>query len=308
MSNFIRLIRFPNLVIIALTMCLLQYGVLVATIKNVVLSHTTFLLVILYTIFIAAAGNIINDIRDIEIDKMNKKVEKQLVGRIYTEGVAWQLYFMFNILSLIIALYAAFYNQNKILIYTYPFVVGLLYLYSTYFKKLPLIGNIIIALLCAYVPVLLFGLQTNHDFRGAIIDDNIKIIFIGYTVFAFLSTLFREIIKDIEDIEGDRQNCCRTLPIVVGIKGSKIVVFIVGFTLLLSAVFFSVILMVHPENIGREGADKIILLNLFISIPIIYALYKLIMAEEKKDFTYLSKLSKWIMLGGIIFIIIMAIK
>jgi hypothetical protein len=86
---------------------------------------------------------------------------------------------------------------------------------------------------------------------------------------------------------------------VAGIKGSKIVAFIVGLILLFSVLFFSKIL--------RGEVIKIILLNICISIPVIYALYKLIIAKEKKDFTYVSKLAKWIMLGGIVFILIMKI-
>jgi 4-hydroxybenzoate polyprenyltransferase len=305
MNNFLRLIRFPNLVIIALTMVLLQYVVLLPDIITTSifpkLSHFSFILFVIYTLCIAAAGNIINDLKDINIDKLNKTFEKQIIPNKITEDNAWIYYFALNFIAFVLSIILPQlheYNYYTLFI-NFPFIVGLLWIYSAFLKKLPLIGNIAIAFLCAYVPMLLLDIQINHDFTNKLIDKKVRYIFIGYTLFAFLSTLFREIIKDIEDIEGDRKNGCRTLPIVAGIKGSKIVAFIVGLILLFSVLFFSKIL--------RGEVIKIILLNICISIPVIYALYKLIIAKEKKDFTYVSKLAKWIMLGGIVFILIMKI-
>ena len=127
--------------------------------------------------------------------------------------------------------------------------------------------------------------------------DFLKMTFIGYALFAFVSTLFREIIKDIEDEQGDKAGNCRTLPVVIGVESSKKWALSVGLIFLSLVVVFSFIL--------RGDWVKILILNLTISLPIIYALFLLIKSQKKEDFSFLSKLAKFIMLSGLVFILIM---
>ncbi len=302
---FLRLIRFNNLVIVALTQYLLQYHILLPKLKKVnlmpLLPDFEFFLLVFSTILIAAGGYIINDIEDVEIDKLNKPEKKQIVGRIYPLSISWKMYLFSIILGFIISIYLAFFIHNLIQFLIYPAAVGMLYAYSKWWKRQPLIGNLVVSFFCAFVAWIVFYAEKinfiseklNHT-EGY---DFLKITFIGYAVFAFISTFFREIIKDIEDVQGDKAGNCRTLPVVIGVERSKKWAFVVGLIFLSLVIFFSFIL--------RGDWVKISILNLTISLPIIYALFLLIKSHKKEDFSFLSKLAKFIMLSGLVFILIM---
>lgn len=307
MKPILRLIRFPNLVIVALTQYLLQYAILMPDIKKLgmmpVLPALHFFLLVVSTVLIATGGYVVNDIEDMEIDKHNKPEHKRIVGRVYSLKTAWRIYGLCTVLGFIISLYLAFYVKDVIQFLIYPAAVGLLYAYSRWFKRQPLTGNLVVSFFCAFVAWVVFYAQNLSPIFPLFLKthwlDAVKTTFIGYAVFAFLSTLFREIIKDIEDAEGDLSGNCRTLPIVLGVPKSKIIATLVGIVFLLFMVYFSFIL--------RGGHDwlKIIALNLTVSLPMIYALFLLSKADDKKDFSYLSRLAKGIMLSGLIFILVM---
>ena len=303
--SFLRLIRFPNLFIVALTQYLLQYAILIPELEKVsqkpLLPHIPFFLLVLSTVLIAAGGYIINDIEDVEIDRLNKLIEKQIVGRVYPLSISWLFYGITTLVGFIISLYLAFYINNFLQLVIYPLAVGLLWAYSRWLKRLPLIGNLVVAFFCAFVAwVVLYAETLNKEgmtklgFGSTV---SIILVFIGYAILAFISTLFREIIKDIEDAEGDKAQNCKTLPILLGTKMSKGIALCVGLLFLLLVFYFSLML--------KDSLLKVVILNITISLPIIYALFLLIKAKEKQEFSFLSKLAKVIMLSGLIFLLIM---
>ena len=317
--NFLRLIRFSNLIIVVLTQYLLQYYILLPELKKVNLSPLLpdfeFFLLVFSTILIAAGGYIINDIEDVDIDKLNKPEKKQIVGRIYPLSISWKMYLFSIILGFIISIYLAFFIHNLVQLLIYPAAVGMLYAYSKWWKRQPLIGNLVISFFCAFVAWIVFYAEKINFIseklqyviaRNEAIPlntvqqegyDFLKMTFGGYAIFAFISTLFREIVKDIEDVQGDKAGNCRTLPVVLGVEKSKKLAFVVGLIFLSLALIFSFIL--------RGDWIKILILNLTISIPIIYVLFLLIKSEKKEDFSFLSKLAKFIMLSGLVYILIM---
>ena len=307
MKSILRLVRFPNLVIVVLTQYLLQYAILMPTIHRLgmqpVLPHFPFFLLVLSTVLIAAGGYIVNDIEDMDIDKLNKPEHKRIVGRVYSLKMAWLMYAFCGILGVVISLYLAFYVQNVVQLLIYPSAVGLLWAYSHWFKRQPLTGNLVVAFFCAFVAWVVFYAQSLSPIFQLFLKTEwlktVQLTFQGYAVFAFLSTLFREIVKDIEDAEGDLAGNCRTMPIVLGIPKSKFVAAAVGFVFLFFIAYFSFILR------GGNELIKIIVLNLTISLPIVYSLFLLKRAKEKQDFTRLSRLAKGIMLSGLIFILVM---
>ncbi len=315
MKSILRLIRLPNLALVVLTQYALQYAVLMPEITRLgmvpVLPAYPFFLLVLSTVLIAAGGYVVNDIEDMEIDKQNKPEHKRIVGRVFSLKTAWIIYGFSTFLGFIISLYLAFYVKDIIQFLIYPAAVGLLYAYSKWFKRQPLTGNLVVSFFCAFVAWVIFYAQSLSPIFLIFLKthwlDAVKMTFTGYAAFAFLSTLFREIVKDIEDAEGDLAGNCRTLPIVLGIPKSKIIALFTGIIFLIFMAYFSFILRAHPENIGRGSHDwlKIIVLNLSVSLPMIYALFLLVKAREKKDFSYLSRLAKGIMLSGLIFILVM---
>jgi 4-hydroxybenzoate polyprenyltransferase len=306
--NFLRLIRFPNLIIVALTQYLLQYLILKPALSKIgiqpYLPNFPFFLLVLSTVFIAAGGYIVNDIVDLDIDKLNKPLKKQIVGRVYPLSMSWVFYGFFSILGFIISVYLAFYIHDFLQLMIYPLAVGLLWAYSKWLKQLPLMGNLVVSIFCAFVAFVVFYAQSLYmptavQWKTGYLKYQLETveIFIIYAILAFISTLFREIIKDIEDAEGDKAGNCRTLPIVLGIEKSKWVAGVVGLMFLFLVIYGSIIL--------RGGMVQKILLNATISLPIIYALFLLYKAASKADFSFLSKLAKLIMLSGLIFILIL---
>ncbi|MFK8008914.1 MAG: geranylgeranylglycerol-phosphate geranylgeranyltransferase [Saprospiraceae bacterium] len=301
--SFLKLIRFPNLIIVVLTQYLLQYLILVPAFESVGLSplldHFHFSILVLSTVLIAAGGYIINDLEDYEIDLLNKP-EKVIINQYISAKNAWKLYWGVSVFGFLISLYLAFYVKNLPLIFIYPTAIFLLYFYSKSLKKSVLWGNMIVSIFCAFVAGIVIFAERENVWEMKGLGSEVAGIFIFYLLFAFFSTMFREIIKDIEDEEGDRKNGCRTLPIVFGKTKAKWVTIFFGNILLLILGFW---LFLKKEN-GFDLGFFYILIG--IIFPLLFSIVKLYLAKTKKEFHLLSQFSKYIMLSGILYLLILS--
>lgn len=314
--NFLKLIRFPNLVIIALTQYAIRYGIIYPFLKQsglgLFLSEQLFALLVIGTVFIAASGYIINDYFDVKLDAVNKP-KQLIIGKYMTRRQAMFLHFLIQGIGLLCAGYVAISIHHPFLILFQLVSAALLWFYSVNFKKQVLIGNFIISALTALVPftagyyeiaVMYDSVQLdtlNSPFDASSLRSllfNIKYILYwvsGYSAFSFLLTLIREIIKDCEDIEGDKAFSCRTLPIVYGIKKAKtIAVYVSLFLMLLIAIV---------EGIQWVSKDWLSLAYflILINLPLIWVVLKIRKAKNKKDFFFISQSVKILMLIGIIY-------
>ena len=303
---FLKLIRFPNLVIVILTQYLLQYLILVPALQEASLSPILdsfhFSILVLSTVFIAAGGYIINDLEDYEIDLLNKP-DRVIINKNISAVNANRIYWGITLGGFIISLYLAFYVNYVSLVFIYPIAVLLLYLYSKSLKKSVLWGNIIVSIFCAFVAgIVLFAERENVI---VLLEnpskENIPVVFIFgfYLLFAFFSTMFREIIKDIEDVDGDKEIGCRTLPIVMGIATAKWVAIFFGIIFLGILIYW----IYHWMELGWNAG--IIYMIIGIIIPTIYSIFKLKFASTKKEFHQLSQVAKYIMLSGILYLLVM---
>src|ERR1035437_6396446 len=202
LKAFIKLIHFNNLVVIALTMFATRYFLMqpILAIRHssmqLQLPHTDFFLLILSTMLIAAAGYIINDYFDIKTDKINKP-EKLYINHGVKRRVAIFIHMQFNLVGFMLGAYVA-YKAGNIYLAALPFLsIMALWFYSTHFKRQVLIGNLIVSILSALIPlqVLLF--------EKPLIENIENLTFLYATVicfasFAFLLSMAREIIKDLE--------------------------------------------------------------------------------------------------------------
>ena len=292
------------MLIVAVTQYLLQYLVLVPALSEAgyspSLDNFHFFLLVLTTVLIAAGGYIINDIMDYETDLINKP-EKMVLGKNISINKATLLYLLISMLGLEIAWILAKHVENRGLVLIYPAAVFLLYFYSKNFKKLPLLGNVLVSLFCAGVAgIVLFAerdifaeiLKSNH-FLG----NKITILFGGYIVFAFISTMLREVVKDMEDIEGDRASGLRTYPIYAGIKKARDLSIYISSIMAAGLFVFIFWLLKNNETPGA------IFTFLFLILPLLYILKILFKSENKKQFARLSKLTKLVMLSGLLLLI-----
>jgi len=301
MLPFFQLIRFPNLIIVVLTQFLLQYAVLLPALKKDHLSpsldHFHFSLLVFTTLLIAAGGYIINDLKDIDIDQINKP-EQMIIGRVYSIKSAYLLYYFMNLTGLLISIYLALHVDNLPLASLFPSAVFSLWLYSAKLKKSLLWGNLLVAVFCAFVAGIIWFAE-RHAYGQASLSgrQEIQWIFGAYMLFAAVSTLYREIIKDIEDQEGDRKLGGKTLPILYGQAAAKKVAAICGILLLGLLVYWCQSLWLEENYAGLIYSLAGILL------PLLYSFFLLYRAEKSQDFRQLSQLAKYLMFSGILYLI-----
>lgn len=291
---FIRLIRFPNLLMIVLTQFLVRYCIIIPAFQTEYnatgefpahLSKLDFALLVLSTLCIAAAGYIINDIFDITADEVNKPNSVYIEKKI-SEKIARRIYYVLNAIGILIGIYLSFKIQHPVMSLVQIFVVASLWMYSSYYKRRVLSGNLIISLLSALV-LIVVGLYEPEFYR------NFVFLFC-YACFAFLVTLSREIIKDMEDVDGDEKAQYKTLPVRFGINKSKLAVY---FTILLTGALIS--FTFYTFFLDNKVIGLGYLLSMFL-IPFFALTYLVYSAKEKRDYYYASLFCKFIMLGGIL--------
>ena len=301
-AAFFRLIRWPNLLFIVLTQMLFRYFILPFVYaknhpgyEDVKLSETSFYLLVAASVFIAAAGYIINDYFDVNIDQINKS-SKVIIGTFIKRRVAILLHAVLSLIGFGLSLYVGYKLYNIYIPFFNLVAILALWFYSSTFKKKLLIGNVIISLLTAWVILVL----TLAEYRFRISPDDVvwqgllKLSFI-YAGFAFIISLIREAIKDMEDMEGDLKYGCTTMPIVWGLPASK--VFVGVWIIVLAGLVAAIQIYVIFKFAWWFSAFYSLVT---IIIPLIWVLRKLFVATSPAQFHQISTMVKIIMAAGIL--------
>ncbi|MEO8085830.1 MAG: geranylgeranylglycerol-phosphate geranylgeranyltransferase [Bacteroidota bacterium] len=288
------ILRPVNLVIIALTQFLVRYCIImpayITEFNNTGvfpphLSKTEFFLLLFATMIIAAGGYLINDVFDVHIDEVNKPGKNIIGKKISVQSASLTAYVLFTIGS-IMGISIAVSAHATAMGFLLPFSAVSLYMYSSYYKRRLLTGNLVVAFLSA-LSVLIVALFEPHFYP------NIQFILI-YGIFAFIISLIREIIKDAEDIAGDERSQCKTFPIMYGIQKTKTFLGIL-ITLNLAIIGYFLYLYFYTNTVINFWY----LVGIF-AIPFIGLGYLVSAAETKKDFHYASVFAKFVMLYGIL--------
>lgn len=292
-SAFFRLIRWSNLVFIVLTQALFYFCIYYPLYHVHQVRRLLFL--VLASVFIAAAGYIINDYFDLNIDQVNKP-EKNVIDRVIRRRWAIFWHLLLSLAGVVLTAFAVGLAYWYLVLANLVCVM-LLWLYSTSFKRQLLIGNFVISLLTAWtILVLFFAFSSPSNAFNTADAVSVKFFRLAflYSGFAFVISLIREAVKDVEDIKGDASYGCKTLPIVAGIRTTKIYTAIWLFVLVATLV----ILQFYVLQFGWW--PSVIYSMLLVIVPLLYALQKLRKASSSKDFAALSSITKWIMLTGIL--------
>jgi len=293
--DFLKLIRYKNLFMVLLTMVLTKYTLIDSIVNPINFTNFQFVILTISVILITAGGYIINDVFDVETDKINKP-KNLFIGNSISTKTANFSYIIFTFIGLILAIYLCYSNNSYHLIPFFIFSILSLFFYSYYFKKKVLIGNILVSILCSLPIILTFLLHTNYSTRN--VGEGILLYYtiIIYAILSFLTTLIREIIKDIEDVDGDFKIKAKTLPILIGRKrASKIAFFF-------SSILLVILLMIL--HFIKNNTFAIIYGTLLLLLPLLYFMYKLHLADTKKQFSKLSNIMKAIMFFGILSMIL----
>jgi 4-hydroxybenzoate polyprenyltransferase len=303
---FLKLIRIQNLVIITVTQICIKYLIFSPVSEFSGFTPLLFSLSLISTILIASAGYIINDYFDVKTDKINRPNEV-IVDVVIKRRWAMILHIIFNFFGLAIGVYLAVKCHNLLLTLFQFISITLLWFYSTNFKKQLLIGNIVVSLLTATVTIM--PIVYDFYFSGEIsplvrllignLINTLVVVTIGYGAFAFLTSFAREIIKDMEDYNGDVQTGCKTMPIVWGMITSKVVAF---FILLIT---IGILLLACLKFYKEQQFIAVYYIIALVIIPLVFLIIKTIKAKTSNDFKTASILLKIIMLTGIGFTFIL---
>ncbi len=317
MKSFLNLIRWPNLLIIILTMVLMRYAIIEPVISKtgVILIHGTgeeipvtlqfpwynFLILVVATLFITAGGYVINDYFDIKTDLINRG--EVIVGTKISRRKAIMLHAIFNILGVAAGFYISWKAGYFWLGTLFLFVSGLLYFYSASYKRQFLVGNVLVATLTALVPLLVVFYEWPALYKyyavNAITQPDFKLIIYwvgGFALFAFITTLAREIIKDIEDFEGDNTYGRNTVPVVIGVLSSRIVA--------ASLIIITIGLLYIVWYFAINDTITLIYISLLIVIPLMVINYQLLISRKQKQLHTASLLMKIVMLAGILYSVV----
>ncbi len=302
MKHLLQLIRYKNLLMLALMQLVLHFGFLKPQGIPLALADWQFILLVIATVCLAAGGYIINDIIDTDTDLINKP-DQMIVGKHLSEYVAYNYYIGFNITGVGIGFYLSNFIGSAGFSALFIVISATLYLYATNFKQSLLVGNILISLLVS-LSVIIVGIfdlypiinPENKDFLSVLFE-----IILDFSLMAFLLNLLREIVKDTEDIDGDYNQGMRTLPIVLGIQRTAKVVFVIALLTTLMIVYYLLTYLFQLQ-----------IASLFILItvvgPLLYFLIKIWSAKHKTDFSKLSTVLKIIMFLGVLSIVIITIN
>ncbi len=304
-SAFLRLVRLPNLVMIAVTQVLFYFSIIPIYSGDEVWIHSSFknlhyLLLILSSLLIAAAGNIINDYFDRNIDEINKP-EKKIIDKLIKRRWAIVMHIAFSLIAILIGFYVDSQTPVFWLGFSNTICVVLLFGYSISLKKKLLAGNVLISLLTGWVIFVCFlcyyrtltcqGCEPTLEWP-AILRRFMRISFL-YSGFAFVISLIREVVKDMEDMEGDKKYGCKTIPIAWGIPASKV------FVAVWLVVLIGMISIVQIYVLQLGWYWSAVYSILLIIGPLVWILRKLYQAQVPKDYHQLSTVIKLVMLAGL---------
>jgi len=296
-AAFFTMIRPINLFFIALTQYLFHqfiiHPILAKANEYPVLDGWNYLLLSVASVLIAAAGYIINDYFDINIDLVNKpkgNVVDSIVSRRW--AIVW--HFILSFTAVLLSAYVSWKTGLWYIVIINTICVALLFGYSVSLKRKLLSGNILISLLTAWVILILVLAEVWKGIHTSV--ENARILRLGflYAGFAFITSLIREAVKDVEDMNGDVKYGCRTMPILWGVNATK--VYVAVWLIVLIASLTIIQFYVAQYKWWWPIAYSILL----IIIPLLFFLYKLYKAKTEKDFHFLSNLAKFIMLTGIL--------
>ena len=310
MKAYFKLFRWTNLLIIIL----LQYLLKTAVFERFFLSQGLifpdvdiwFALLVASTVFVAIAGYLANDIADLEIDKINRPARVLVTGEVSIPQ-ARNLQWVFEILGVALGLSVAIYVGYYSLITFHLLVIIAMRAYSSGVKCKGIWGNLLVAFSAAAVPALvwvfaIFVLKkqtTSIDIDFSLIN----LIFLFYIGFAFIFTLIREYVKDLEDLKGDRHCGCKTMASILALQKSKNLVIVFNALAIQGILLFMWLLFNRlPEGDIIVKGETLFAANFssIIIVVLIYIIPKLIKANSSNDFHKIGNMLKIVMIAGIL--------
>ena len=310
---YLQLLRVGNLTFVAILLYVMEKWVATPLLQleqfGELMPWWVLTLLIVSVVGIAAGGYVINDYFDVKIDRINRP-DNLVVTRIISRDAAMNLFYGLTAVGVIAGTVVAWWAHSWTLLFTYIVIPGLLWFYSASYKRMFLVGNLVVAFASAIVPLLVAIANADylhHLYQNALayspIVGELYVWTGGFAIFAFLLTWVREIVKDIEDIEGDREMECRTLPIVWGDKVAKIIA-----TLLLMAIAILIVYMLFAvlpfSHEWKSLPTRYVVFGLIV--PILCSIVLLWAANNRTEYHRVQTIIKFAMFMGMLFSYVIA--
>ncbi|MEZ4779152.1 MAG: geranylgeranylglycerol-phosphate geranylgeranyltransferase [Flavobacteriaceae bacterium] len=293
MIHYLKIIRPFNLLLIVVAQLLIKHFFFSSFEVAFALNSLNFMLLVFATVCIAAGGNVINDIYDITIDKINKP-KQVLVGKTISEKAAYNYYMLLTVVGVGCGFIVSNLVGKPSLAVIFILIAAMLYWYASFIKSMLLVGNLLISILVGFsilIVVLLDIFPVLND-----TDKPIQIIvsktLLGYAAVAFYINLIREIVKDIQDINGDKNGGRTTLPMVLGVSRTTTLVFGMG-------VFAFFLLVFFAYNQLYKHTFLLFYFLFLLGGPLLLFCVKSWNASKPKDFKTLSNLLKILLFIGV---------
>lgn len=305
---YLQLLRVGNLAFLAILLFVMEKWVATPLLQLAQFREQmpwwVLTLLIISTIFIAAGGYVINDYFDVKIDRINRP-EDLVVTRIISRDGAMRIFQVLTILGIVMGLAVAWWSRSWTMAMIYIVIPGLLWFYSASYKRQLLVGNIVVAFVSALVPLLVAIANADYlrDLYGEAlaytpIVGQLYVWLSGFSLFAFLMTFVREMVKDIEDIKGDCEMECRTIPIVWGEMTTKIISSVI--LLITMALIGYLLWAVLPFPCEwRTLSTRYVLFGLLV--PILCAIVLLWAAKTPLEYRRTQLIIKFAMFMGIMY-------
>ena len=299
-----RLLRLPNLLVVALTQYLVGYHILYPVFAThgipQTLSDWKFLELLVVTVLITGSGYVINDLQDERLDDINRPGTNPVVALGHRE-VYWY-YGAMILVGFLVSQLLAFRLGEKHLLWIYPLAVSILAGYSVYLKKKPLLGNVLVALYCAGVPGIVLlaereGLAELAEVSPAAATNCLSICFL-FMAFALLATLLRELVKDLEDYKGDLAVGRKTIPVLWGVSTGRIVAIGLGVTValaILAPILLGWPMFLQPALLTAIGV---------LVLGLLFITYQIKRANTPRDYHRISTELKFVLLAGLLLLVL----
>ena len=300
--KYLKLIRYKNIIMIALMQLILLYGFLKLQNIDLALAIWQYFLLIVSTVCIAAGGYIINNIFDTNTD-LDNKPDDVVVGKSISESLAYNLYVTFTLTGVCIGFYLSNVIMKPSFLLFFIIPSALLYIYATSLKQIMIVGNVVIASLLSF-SIIVIGIfmiiPATDEINKKEMSTVLSVLF-DFAIIAFIINFIREIVKDLEDVIGDKNQKMQTLPIVFGSFRTSKLVFVLSFVPIVCILYY-----VYNYLFQLQYATIYILG--FLVGPLLYFMIKIWSAETKKDFHHLSNVLKLVLLFGILSITVIGIN
>lgn len=293
MLPYLKIIRPVNLLLIVFVQCVIKFGVFQNLGVKVALDYFQFFLLVLSTVCIAAAGNVVNDIFDEVTDRINKP-EKMIVWCLLSERAANNYYIMLSVLGVGTGFYLANSVGHPGLAVVFIIISALLYLYASQLKSVLILSNLLVSLLVAMslIVLIIFDIFPAIDTDEMDLQVQSSQAILAYAGFAFYINLIREIVKDLQDIDGDKNAERNTIPIAIGRDRTVTLIFSLGLIGLLVTLAYTYFGLYSYQNLAFYFV-------FLIAAPLLVFCIRAWSAATKRDFGILSLILKIILFLGV---------